>query len=90
MSKTPDSNAPASDVLEKTLEELDRLLNRFVAPAAMVEQFDRVVASARRALAEAAPLADGICERCRINPSQVCIGCATFADDIHKNKTEGK
>ena len=23
----------------------------------------------------------GLCERCTLNPSRVCLGCATFAED---------
>lgn len=37
-----------------------------------------------------AELEHDLCERCRLNPSRVCIGCATFADDIQRTRTEGK
>jgi hypothetical protein len=36
-------------------------------------------------------LEQSLCERCRLNPRQVCIGCAMFADDLQKTKAaEGK
>ena len=25
-----------------------------------------------------------LCERCHLNPSRVCLGCATFAEDLQR------